>query len=185
MPNKFAPSRKMLITPEYQALQQKFHEDRPDYGTSSPRHVEFILDIAKKMNTRSILDYGCGKAGLQKGIPFPITNYDPCMPEYAKRPEGKYDIVVCTDVLEHIEHECLIEVVADLAALTEQVLFLNVATRPAGKFLPDGRNAHLIQESASWWLRERLLYSFDLTSFQVGKGEFTCILVPPQQAATE
>lgn len=173
----------MLITPEYQALQQKFHEDRPDYGTSSPRHVDFIHDIAQKMGTRSILDYGCGKAGLQKGLPFPITNYDPCMPEYSQRPVGKFDIVVCTDVMEHIEPACVESVLLDLQSLTGQVLFLNVACRPASKFLPDGRNAHLIQESPSWWLKALLNY-FDLTSFQVGKGEFTCILVPPQQAET-
>src|SRR6476646_3596930 len=117
----------MLITPEYQALQQKFHIDRPDYGTSSPRHVDFILDLSKKLNTRSILDYGCGKAGLQKGLPFPITNYDPCMPEYAKRPEGEFDIVVCTDVLEHIEPDCLNSVLQDLIGFARQLLFLNVA----------------------------------------------------------
>jgi hypothetical protein len=27
-----------------------------------------------------------------------------------------------------------------------------IATKPAGKFLKDGRNAHLIQKPASWWL---------------------------------
>ena len=168
----------MLITPEYKELQQQFHIDRPDYGTSSPRHVDFVLDLSRKLKTRSILDYGCGKAGLQKGLPFPIFNYDPCMPEYAKRPEGKFDIVVCSDVMEHIEPDLLCDVLDDLQELTGQVIFFNVATRPAGKFLPDGRNAHLIQKQANWWM-EQLLRWFDLTSFQIGKGEFTCIMTPP------
>lgn len=174
----------MLITSEYKELQKQFHIDRPDYGTSSPRHVDFILGLAEKMGSRSILDYGCGKAGLQKGLPFPIFNYDPCIPEYSVRPTGQFDIVVCTDVLEHIEMDCLADVLGDLQALTGQVIFLNVATRPAGKFLPDGRNAHLIQQPGSWWLRHLLPY-FELTSFQIGKGEFTCIMTPPAPEPAE
>lgn len=165
-----------LITPEYQAIQQQFHDQRADYGISSGRHADFIQGIAQRMNTRSILDYGCGKCHLQKGLPFPIQNYDPCIPEHAARPEPA-DIVACTDVLEHIEPDCLAAVLLDLQMLTKQVLFLNVSTVAASKFLPDGRNAHLIQESANWWL-QRLLPLFDLTSFQIGKGEFTCIMTP-------
>lgn len=166
----------MLISPEYQQLQQQFHVERPDYGTSSSRWCDMIVDTAKKLQTRDILDYGCGKAGLQKGIPYPIQNYDPCIPEYSKRPNPAA-IVVCTDVLEHIEPACLDAVLSDLHELTGEMLFLNVATRAAGKFLPDGRNAHLIQEKPNWWL-QRLLTRFDLTSFQVGKGEFTAIMTP-------
>lgn len=171
-----------LITPEYQAIQQQFHAQRPDYGVSSGRHADFIQGVAQKMNTRDILDYGCGKAGLQKGLPFPIQNYDPGMPEYATRPRPA-DIVVCTDVLEHIEPDCLTAVLLDLQVLTKQMLFLNVACRPAVKFLPDGRNAHLIQEPPTWWL-QRLLPLFDLTSYQIGKGEFTCIMTPIHTAET-
>lgn len=166
----------MLITPSYQSLQAQFHLDRPDYGTSSHKHVEPILGIAKMLGTRDILDYGCGKGMLQKGIPFPIQNYDPCMPEYARRP-AQADLVVCTDVLEHIEPECLKEVMDDITLLTRKVLFVNVACRPAKKVLPDGRNAHLLQETPNWWLTW-FLPRFDLQSFQVGQGDFTALLTP-------
>jgi hypothetical protein len=30
--------------------------------------------------------------------------------------------------------------------------FFTIATKPARKFLNDGRNAHLIQKPSSWWL---------------------------------
>jgi hypothetical protein len=166
----------MLITPEYAALQTFFHKKRPDYGTSGSRHVEPILNFAQQLNTRDILDYGCGKAMLQKGLPFPIQNYDPCNLEYARRPIPA-TLVVCTDVLEHIEIDCLKDVLDDIRSLTKQMLFVNVACRPAKKFLPDGRNAHLIQENPNWWLTW-LLPRFHLHSFQAGKGEFTAILLP-------
>lgn len=169
-----------LITPEYQALQEQFHVQRPDYGCSSSRHVDTILAISRKLGgTRDILDYGAGKCHLQKGLPFPIRNYDPCISELAKRP-APADIVVCTDVLEHVEPPCLFEVLDDLTGLAKQVLFLTVATRPASKFLPDGRNAHLIQEPARWWL-SLLLERMEMVSYQLGQGEFTAVFVPYQK----
>src|SRR6266705_2117326 len=109
----------MFLTPEYQELQHKFHIDRPDYGVSGQKHCEHLLEFCKKMNTKNVLDYGCGKATLQRGLPFPIQNYDPCIDEYSKRPVPA-DIVVCTDVLEHIEPECLKAVLDDIRGLTKQ-----------------------------------------------------------------
>ena len=167
-----------LITPEYLELQTRFHEARPDYGMSGHKHVEPILSLSQQLKSRDILDYGCGKASLQKGLPFPIQNYDPCMPEYERRPQPAV-IVVCTDVLEHIEIDCLKDVLDDIRELTKQLLFMNVACRPAKKFLPDGRNAHLLQENPNWWLTW-LLPRFHLHSFQVGNGDFTALFfIPP------
>lgn len=176
----------MLITPEYQELQHKFHFDRPDYGVSGSRHCEPLQNFCQKLNTKDVLDYGCGKATLQKGLPFPIQNYDPCVDEYS-RPPTPADIVVCTDVLEHIEPECIKAVMDDLRRLTKKMLFVNIACGPAKKFLPDGRNAHILQESPNWWLTW-LLPRFALHSFQADDGHFTAILTPlafDQQGETD
>ena len=40
----------------------------------------------------------------------------------------------------------------ELKKITINLGFFTIATKPAGKFLSDGRNAHLIQKPASWWL---------------------------------
>lgn len=165
-----------LISPEYKSLQTEFHNSTPEYGISSTKHVEDILSLSKSVGSRDILDYGCGKACLQKGLPFPIQNYDPCMSEYDLNPIPA-QIVVCTDVLEHIEIDCLKDVLDDLQSLTLKVLFLNVACHPAKKILPDGRNAHLIQQPPSWWL-SWLLPRFNLHAFQAEKGGFTALLMP-------
>ena len=166
----------MLITDEYKKLQAHMHEQCPEYGVSGQRHIDFVRHLSEQIGSRDILDYGCGKCTLQKGLPFPIQNYDPCIAEHIKEPKPA-DIVVCTDVLEHIEYDCLPYVLADLHRLTKQVLFATVAMRPAKKVLPDGRNAHLIQENSIWWLK-RLMEHFELTSFQIGKGEFTALMTP-------
>lgn len=165
-----------LITPKYQEQQSQFHIARPDYGTSSAKHIDVVLSLAKNIGTRDILDYGCGKSTLQKGIPFPIQNYDPCIPEFSKTP-APADLVVCTDVLEHIEPECLAAVMDDLRRVTKKALFVNVACRPAKKTLPDGRNAHLIIQNPNWWLTW-LLPRFSMHAMQCTSGDFTAVLFP-------
>jgi hypothetical protein len=74
-------------------------------------------------------------------------------------------MVACIDVLEHIEPECLDNVLDHIASLTEAVAFLSIHTGPALKKLPDGRNAHLIQEPAEWWL-PKLMSRWDMQTIQ-------------------
>jgi hypothetical protein len=66
------------------------------------------------------------------------------------------DILVCTDVLEHIEPTLLDNVLDHIERLTREVALLVISCRPANAVLPDGRNAHLIIETPDWWL-EKLL----------------------------
>lgn len=145
----------MNYSPEYAAIQSQFHVDRPDYGTSGIRYLDQISELAKKMGTRDLLDYGCGKATLQKNLPYPIQNYDPFIQEYSTPPYPA-DLVVCTDVMEHVESEFIDKTLEHIRILTKKVAFFQIATGPASKFLPDGRNAHLIQENINWWLRQML-----------------------------
>jgi len=60
-------------------------------------------------------------------------------------------MVACIDVLEHIEPDCLTDVLDDLQRLVLKYGLFTVHTKPAVKILPDGRNAHLIQEPMTWW----------------------------------
>lgn len=176
VPCSTCPYQTMNASPEYAALQTQFHKQRPDYGTSGARYIDHVLQIAQRLNTRDILDYGCGKATLQKGIPFPIQNYDPFIPEFSNSPVPA-DLVVCTDVMEHVEPEYVTSVLRNIHALTKQGVFFQIATRPASKFLPDGRNAHLIQENGNWWL-EQLMEHFDIRQFQDIGGGIIAICTP-------
>lgn len=97
------------------------------------------------------MDYGCGKRTLEEALGFPIANYDPAV-EGLDATNEPHDIVACTDVLEHIEPDLLVGVLADIRRCTKKAAFLLIATRPAKKYLEDGRNAHLIQRDAKWWL---------------------------------
>lgn len=173
----------MLITEGYKRLQEQYHMQRPDYGCSGHKWADHIQNIARQLGTRDILDYGCGKQTLQKNIPFPIHNFDPCIAELSEKP-APADLVVCTDVLEHIEPGCLDAVLDDLVRLTKQFAFLEIATRPAVKFLPDGRNAHLVQENINWWLA-KLLPRWTAHTVHNLKGSFVFLGFIQQEAVND
>ena len=151
-----------VISSDYRALNEQLHESNPAYGTSGEKYVETVLKLAKSLETTSILDYGCGKGRLAAGLPFPIWEYDPAIDGKRESPRPA-DLVVCTDVLEHIEPDTLMAVLADLARCTVKVGYFVVHTGKAQKTLADGRNAHLIQKPRAWW--EKQLGKF----FEVGK----------------
>jgi 2-polyprenyl-3-methyl-5-hydroxy-6-metoxy-1,4-benzoquinol methylase len=149
-----------LISPHYIEQNASLHETNEFYGTTSFRRVGDILSVANAISARSILDYGCGKALLHNELQArceefnqtcTIENYDPAMPEFATPPSPAH-LVVCTDVMEHVEPEFLDNVLADLKRLTLHTLYLAISTRKSAKTLPDGRNTHLIVKPADWWL---------------------------------
>lgn len=163
-----------LITEQYKQLNQDLHASNPYYGTSGQKYLGYVIDLAKRFQTQDILDYGCGKSTLALNLPFPIKQYDPAIEKYSALPNPA-NIVVCTDVLEHIEPYCLDDILDHLKKLTLKACFLSVSTTKAKKTLADGRNAHLIQKPAKWWL-ERLYERFDLKYFDNFDIGFNAIL---------
>lgn len=154
----------MLLSESYREQNKQLHED-PFYGISGHKWAKHVLSIATERKAFDILDYGCGKQTMQAALGFPIQNYDPCVPGLDARPEPA-DFVVCTDVLEHIEPQCVDSVIQDIYSLTKKIAYLVIANRPASKCLPDGRNAHLIQEGPEWWLPRLWAVGFRLSQFR-------------------
>ena len=142
-----------LISDSYQTLNRSLHDASPTYGASSARHVGAIRALLQRLGEVSVLDYGCGKGGLKRALERPIAEYDPAVPEHAAEPVAA-DLVVCSDVLEHVEPECLDAVLDHLQELTLRVGYFVIATRMAKKQLADGRNAHLIVEPGKWWMQK-------------------------------
>lgn len=112
--------------------------------------------LVEDLEIDHLLDYGCGsnlslRETFKPNRKVTYQAYDPGVPEYAGEPMPA-ELVTCIDVLEHIEPECLDDVLDHLESLVELVFFCSIHTGPAGKVLDDGRNAHLIQKSMEWWL---------------------------------
>lgn len=149
----------MLISDEYRELNAQLHATRPDYGISSHKWPPIIRRYADTYGCKSILDYGSGKGLLKQGLdrlysgvqhPPKVFEYDPAV-RGLQHPPQPADMVVCTDVLEHIEPECLDDVIDHIFDLAYKMIFVSVALVPATKTLSDGRNAHLIIQPANWW----------------------------------
>lgn len=149
-----------LISPDYRRLNAELHRDPKGFGGDGKKHAERVYDYARKLGARSVCDYGCGegtlKPALRKlGFEGFVAEYDPAMPGKEALPKPA-QLLACTDVLEHIEPDRLENVMRHQFLIAELGAFMTVATRPANKVLPDGRNAHLIQETPDWWV-EKLL----------------------------
>lgn len=146
-----------LISDAYRQEQARLHRDNPGYGVAAVGMAPLVAQAVRRMRPETILDYGAGKQRLATALSRlispvpPILAYDPAIPELAEPPEPA-DLVVCLDVLEHIEPSCLDAVIQDLARVTRYCLLASIATGPARKVLSDGRNAHLIQQPSEWWL---------------------------------
>jgi hypothetical protein len=144
----------MLISDEYRAMNVKLHEARSSFGAGGKQYARDIIDFARQINAVTILDYGCGKGTLKPELlDYEVTEYDPAIAGKDVMP-GPAELVVCCDVLEHVEPECLDEVIEHIASLGTRGFYFIIASRPANKRLPDGRNAHLIQKGAAYWQKD-------------------------------
>jgi hypothetical protein len=170
----------MLISETYKALNKQLH-GQGNYGISGSRWGEHVRKLSQAMNTRDILDYGCGNRTLEQSLGFPIRNYDPCIQGLDATPSPA-QIVACTDVLEHVEPDYLDAVLDDLQRCVISAGFFVIANRPARKVLPDGRNAHLIQEGPRWWL-PKLCQRFEIVNVASLPGEFVVVVKPAQANA--
>lgn len=164
----------MRISDNYLDLQKQLHATGTyGRGVDVPecmRHIRACIQTGE-----TLLDYGCGQGHLGRACAdwgLPIFEYDPAIPGKDKLP-APADIVVCADVLEHVEPECLDAVLNHLQALTRKILIAVIATRPAAKTLADGRNAHvLLLEPKEWF--DHLVKRFDMLQWAdrhvIGRG---------------
>ena len=166
------------ITEEYAALNRAMHETRDDYGVGGWRHADKVLGLRDELECDTVLDWGCGKGALKQALGNPewMSEYDPAVPGKDARP-AMADLLVCTDVLEHIEPGLLDNVLTEIVRLTAKAAFLIIATRPASKTLPDGTNTHKIVENAEWW-QAKLAEKFFILSTEAANGHVTALVTP-------
>jgi len=168
-----SPKHKELI----KAYKDLHNETSKFKGISVIPFAMDIYDIIKFNDCKSIFDYGCGK-----GIPYkdkykevdpkgkvpnfdkPLHKwwgidelflYDPAYSEHDKLPTKQYDLVLCTDVLEHVAEEDLHWTVQELCNFADKAVFINVSTELAKKTFKIGKykgeNVHISLFNHEWW----------------------------------
>lgn len=156
--------QEQLISRLYWKSQRKMHANPRGYGKHGDAWAGTVAELARRYAIGSILDYGCGQGRLGVALReqgFHVRDYDPAIEGVSGMPLFA-DMIVCTDVMEHVEPDKLDNVLGHIRALARKLVFFVIATRPAIKRLPNGKNAHLTIESEEWWQARVLGRGFTL-----------------------
>lgn len=144
----------MTISESYRKQLVDIHQNTP-FGKRGkiPKDLKKLIT---KLQPESILDFGCGKgrmtAVLKEEYPaIKIVSYDPGNPEFNIPLDNVHvDLLASTDVLEHVEPEFIKQTLESIRTKSRYFYHL-ISCAPAKLVLPDGRNAHLIQQGPEWW----------------------------------
>ena len=143
------------------------------------KNIKHAIESLKKANVKSILDYGTGKGALvhslRNSLPagYIVDGYDPSVKEWEKKPEQKYDIITCVDVLEHLEVANIDEILVSIKNVTQHFCFLLIDLQPAVQKLSNGRNAHTLLAPHDWWSSKIASHFYTTINFPVlNKGGF-------------
>lgn len=130
------------------------HARHPAFGTHlHPYLRETVRDLAQQVTEGekpTLLDYGCGKGAFLREMTRAgwfrfARGYDPAVAAFAARPAQLYDMVLCLDVLDQVEHPFVESVISDVAQFTGRIALFDVITVQTPAL------AHLAPRSAATW----------------------------------
>lgn len=159
-----APKSTQRFTQEYAELQRAMHKESV-YGVSGkmfvPTIFHLISQLAKRLGNVGVLDYGAANGHTMDAvrdhllIPAGVTDrcYDPFVDSMSEDPTPA-DLVICTDVMEHVEPEFTKAVLDHIQSLTRRIVFFSISLKKARKTLADGRNAHINLRDSEFWLKQ-------------------------------
>lgn len=135
----------MTISNDYQEVLQRKHGASTNWGSTAGKYAgaEVLQQVFYNQQIQEMLDYGAGKQALKPFVERYIPHvayhaYDPGVPEIADKPKGKYGIVTCIDVLEHVEKEFTEEVVREIGRYAKYTVLLDIACYPTGQVFEEG-----------------------------------------------
>ena len=152
-----------MISDDYKGQLRELHASRGTrkWGTTGARNFgDYVVKFLEHRRgwISSVLDFGAGHRSLQKyvdenavDVRVAWDNYDPGHADIAELPKKQFDLIISSDVLEHVEPEKIDETIAWMHSHADKALFHHIACDEAGMLLPDGRNVHLITERLDWW----------------------------------
>ena len=119
----------------------------PDYQTVRPRaNADVVARLWGQVKSEiRVLDYGGGNDAFcavlrESGFPVAVT-YDPMVPDYARRPDGKFELVTCFETLEHLPDPAA-GIVSILESAADPGLIL---------FTTCVQPAEFDQQGLNWW----------------------------------
>jgi hypothetical protein len=148
-----------LLSEQYRRVLEHEH-GTTGWGVTGWKHAPRVHDLAVAQGVQSLLDYGAGRGSLghwfDQHAPETVIErreYEPGIARLSTEPQPA-ELVVCVDVMEHIEPDCMDAVLDHIQSLATRCVYFNISCRPAGRILSDGRNAHLVVKPQSWWRKQ-------------------------------
>lgn len=143
---------------------RKFHARSKTFsGKFLWHYAEWVNQLCASFGCRSMLDYGCGK-GMQWREPYGewkslkeyfgvdrVALFDPGVPRFERRPEGQFDIVICTQVLGSIPVVDLPWALQQLDAYAAKCVFIGERIGPCKKKI----HAEIGTEMPHGWSRDQ------------------------------
>ncbi len=130
------------------------------------RYLPDIEKLVAEHECKTLLDYGCGKAimwqhPLESGgfladkLGVKPTLYDPGLNRFAAEPQGKFDIVICTQALGSIPVTDLPWAIGRLYGCATKAVFVGERIKPVKKQL----HAHMADQMPhekphEWWAEQ-------------------------------
>lgn len=148
-----------MISLEYKQMLEAKIKICPSWGSSGHKCVLEAIDVLDEMGALSAVDYGCGTGSLGTALngivpEIKVTNYDPVRPPYDVIPSTPSDVVLCVDVMEHVEEDQVDAVIKNIYSLCRTGAYFVIDCRKAYHILPNGTNAHITIKPQGWWTKK-------------------------------
>ena len=157
-----------------------------DYKWMPTRSIPEALDIQNNFEFKTCVDYGCAKGFLVNALriigcdaygedisEYAIENCPESVREYISLPNGRfYDLLICKDVLEHVEEEDLPEVLGKIKAKSNKFFFV-IPLGDSNRFRIREYEVditHVTKKDEEWWINLFESQGFKLDKFSYSLG---------------
>jgi len=184
----------IMTSPDKHLFTKEYYEDGirqhisgyENYKWMPTRSIPEALDIQENFEFKTCVDYGCAKGFLVNALriigcdaygedisEYAIENCPESVREYISLPNGRfYDLLICKDVLEHVEEEDLPEVLGKIKAKSNKFFFV-IPLGDSNRFRIREYEVditHVTKKDEEWWINLFESQGFKLDKFSYSLG---------------
>ena len=157
-----------------------------DYKWMPTRSIPEALDIQSNFEFKTCVDYGCAKGFLVNALrivgcdawgedisEYAVENCHPNVRDYVSLPNDKtYDLLICKDVLEHVEVEDIPSVLQKFKKKSKQFFFV-IPLGDDDRFRIREYEVditHVTKKDEEWWIKMFESQGLELIKFSYSLG---------------
>ena len=157
-----------------------------DYKWMPTRSIPEALDIQSNFEFKTCVDYGCAKGFLVNALrivgcdawgedisEYAVENCHPNVSDYVSLPNDKvYDLLICKDVLEHVEVEDIPSVLQKFKKKSKQFFFV-IPLGDDDRFRIREYEVditHVTKKDEEWWIKMFESQGLELVKFSYSLG---------------